>query len=320
MNKKLIAAAVASTVAAPVTAMADGHEGVTVYGRINNAIKITDDNTDVAGVSSRFGIKYNKDLGNGMGVHGRYEFFTVTDREEASAGRGGVADIRIATVGLSGGFGRVDVGNQWSAYFDTFGTLVSPTYSLGYFIYSSIGGGPFRASNTIKYSNSFGPVYAELDVRLNDSNEQSDVSEKINGNGVGLGLSFAVTDAITIAAAVDSEDNDGVDGAADTTTDRTGIGIKGSFGSFWASLGFQNIDTEGDEVDTTMFYFGGKLGGSTNWLIGHSTADDDADSEATVWGIYHNLGGGLKLYYEATAVDTANTDDTIHFLGMRVDF
>ena len=314
MNKKLIAVAVASTVAAPAISMADGH--VQVYGRINNAIKITDDNTDVAGVSSRFGIRYNKDLGNGMGVHGRYEFFTVTDREEASAGRGGVADIRIATVGVSGAFGRVDIGNQWSAYFDTFGTLVSPTYSLGYFIYSSIGGGPFRSSNTIKYSNSFGPVYVELDVRLNDSEEGADVAEKIRGNGVGLGVSLAATDNITVAAAVDSED--GAAGADDT--DRFGVGVKANFGGFWASLGTQNIDTGASDLDSTIAYVGGSLGDSTSWLLGYSTADDAADSESVQWGIYHNLGGGLKLYYEATAVDTANTDDTIHLLGMRVDF
>ena len=106
----------------------------------------------ISGVSSRFGVKYSQEMGNGLTAHGKYEFSTTTDKEGA-----GINDTRVATVGLSGAFGRIDVGNQWSAYFDTFGTLVSPTYTLGYYLYSSVGGGPFRASNTIKYSNSFGP-------------------------------------------------------------------------------------------------------------------------------------------------------------------
>ena len=206
MNKKLIAAAVSAAVVAPVAAYGE----VQVYGRINNAIDLNDladegdSQTDVSSVSSRFGIKYNKEIGNGLSAHGRYEFSTNTDNER------GINDLRIGTVGVSGPFGRVDVGNQWSAYFDTFGTLISPTYTLGYYLYSSIGNGPFRSSNTIKYSNSFGPLYLELDLRLNeeDDPESSADAEKIRGDGIGIGVSWAVSDSITIAAAFDNEDGE----------------------------------------------------------------------------------------------------------------
>ena len=220
MNKKLIAAAVSAAVMAPVASQADA----TVYGRISNAIDLNnvsvkkdpDDGTlpegttDISGVSSRFGIKGSADIGNGLTAKGTYEFGTVTDREEKNEEHGGVEDIRVATVGLSGSFGSIDIGNQWSAYFDTFGTLISPTYTLGYYLYSSVGGGPYRTSNTIKYSNTFGPVYLELDYRLNGSDEPSEVAEKIRGDGFGLGVSFAVAKNITIAASMDSEG--GVDG------------------------------------------------------------------------------------------------------------
>ena len=138
-------------------------------------------------------------MGNGLTASGKYEFSTSTDNE------GGINDGRVAKVGISGAFGSVAVGNQWSAYFDTFGTLVSPTYTLGYYLYSSVGGAPFRASNTIKYSNTYGPLYLELDVRFNGSNEDSAAGEKIRGDGIGLGLSFAVNDNLTIAAAFDNE-------------------------------------------------------------------------------------------------------------------
>ena len=216
MNKKLIAAAVSAVVIAPV-AQAE----MEVYGRINNAIDLNDlaadgeSTTDISGVASRFGLRGHADLGNGLTAHGRYEFATHTDRESNKGGAiadtngkestTGVDDVRIATVGLSGAFGRVDIGNQWSAYFNTFGTLVSPTYTLGYYLYSSIGGGAYRASNTIKYSNSFGPVNLQLDLRLNGSDETADVAEKINGDGFGIGLSFAITDNITLAGSYDTE-------------------------------------------------------------------------------------------------------------------
>ena len=332
MNKKLIAAAVSAAVVAPVAAYGE----VTVYGRIANAIDLNDlsdapgadGTTDLSGVSSRFGVKYSQEMGNGLTAHGKYEFSTSTDNEK------GINDARVASVGLSGAFGRIDAGNQWSAYFNTFGTLVSPTYTLGYYIYSSVGQAPFRASNTIKYSNSFGPLYLELDVRLNESNETADDAEKIRGDGVGLGLSWAVADGLTIAVATDSEDGEsGTGGAADgPDTDRLGYGIKYSVGGYWISVGAQSYEKDGvggaadDEVDSTFVYIGGNFSESTNWLVGISEADDDAvttdDPSQTTWGVYHNLGGGLKLFYEAVALENeaAAQDGARHLLGMRVDF
>ena len=146
MNKKLIAAAVSAAVMAPVASQADA----TVYGRINNAIDLKspatgDGTTAISSISSRFGVKASSDIGNGLTAHGKYEFDVKTDKEQDSIGQGGVTDVRVATVGLSGSFGSVNIGNQWSAYFDTLGTLISPTYTLGYYIYSSIGGGPYRS-------------------------------------------------------------------------------------------------------------------------------------------------------------------------------
>ena len=407
MNKKLIAAAVSAAVIAPVAAQAES----SFYASIRNVIDLQDTSgegtTDLTGVASRFGFKGNADLGNGMTAHGRYEFSThrATDKESAKSyvkedgktGTTGVDDIRIATVGLSGSFGRVDIGNQWSSFFNTFGTLVSPTYTLGYYMYSSIGGGAYRGSNTIKYSNTFGPLYAELDVRLNESNEGSDVSENLRGEGIGLGLSYSVTDNITIAAAFDNEDREG-DGttrpaitlAADTTAgdgiladlatvtaddvshdeERVGIAVKATFGNFWGSIGWQNkelddtqpiavtgtidlnddgdasdadetgvditVDHLGADVDTIFLWVGGSLGDKTSWMIGHAQADDGIkirdedsgasaetdDSSQTTWGIYHNMGGGMKLFYEATSLESENNgyDGDRHMLGMRVDF
>jgi predicted porin len=322
MNKKLLALAVSAAVMAPVAAQAD----VTVYGRINNAIDIhSGDNiestTDISNVSSRFGIKASSDLGNGMTASARYEFATTTDKEVNSSGNN-PSDLRIGTVGISGGFGSITVGNQWSAFYDIVGTHIDPTYTLGYYIYSSFVEGPYRASNTIKYSNSFGPVYLELDVRLNESDETTADAEKLNGDGVGLGVSFAATDNLTLAIAFDSEDASVADGTNDK--DRAGVAAKWDSGGWFAMLGWQETDIDGgDVIDNVSLYGGTTVGDSTKLMAGWQDASSDlkGDADQLVLGVYHNMGGGLKLYYEGTAVSYDDGDDIdVHLLGMRIDF
>ena len=297
MNKKLIAAAVAATVA-PVAAQAQ----VSVYGRINNAVDIKDilpaenpknaiaadgsadardaadiptgneSTTDISGVASRFGVRYSGDIGGGMTALGRYEFATTTDKEGP-----GVNDTRIATVGLQGPFGTINVGNQWSAFFNTVGTHVSPTYSLGYYLYSSVAGMPFRASNTVKYSNNFGPLYAEIDARFNASNEDSAAAEKIRGDGFGVGISMPFANNMAFALAFDSEDGD-----SDISTDdesRAGFAVKYTgpveFALGWTNHTKDNGEGAADDVDITGIYLNaaGQINQQTRWFLSYSTAD-----------------------------------------------
>jgi len=332
MNKKLIAVAVAGTLAAPVV-YADGHEGITPYARVNNAIDIKDsgdgNTVDVSGVSSRFGFKGTGDIGNGLTAFGRYEFSTTTDKEQVNP-----TDLRLGFVGLSGGFGSVAIGNQWSSYFNSVGTLISPTYSLGYFLYSSVTGGPFRASNTIKYSNSFGPVSLEADFRLNESGEDNDVAEKINGDGYGVGATINPTDNISIALAFDKEEENSVTdeetGAISLVddTERSGVAAKFGFGNFGVSIGYQHWERATEERDLVQLYLNAAIGEKNTLLLGFGQANVDvpgsAETEPTsaFLGFYHNMGGGLKLYVEATSVDYDDGADNFEqaLIGMRIDF
>ena len=187
MNKTLIAAAVSAALMAPVAAQAD----VTVYGRIHQGIKIVnpemgDSMSDFIGVGSRFGIKASSDLGNGMTASAQYEFGTTSDRNNHgsnavtdaaddslwSADSSGITN-RIATVGISGAFGSIDLGNQWGAYYNIAGVHMDPTFNIGSSIYYGIvDTNTYRTANTIKYSNSFGPVSLQLDVRLDDTDKK----------------------------------------------------------------------------------------------------------------------------------------------------
>ena len=323
MNKNILCAAVISTLGVPAT-QAD----IVPYGRINNAIVIQDSgddsNVDVSSVSSRFGFMGSGEVGNGLTAIGRYEFATVTDRELDN-----VADLRLGYVGLSGGFGTVTIGQQWSAYFNTFGTLVSPTYTVGAFLYSSIAGGVFRGSNTVKYANSFGPVSLELDVRLNESGEGGDVAEEIAGDGIGLGLTFNATDNLSFSGAFDSEENNAtLDEETGTSTpvedtDRMGIAGQLTLGRFGVTAGFQNVEQGTSDIDSIYVWLRSSLGTKTSILVGFSQADTGtSEPEQVSLGLYHQIGGGLRVYAEHLTLDRDNdTDDfSSTILGMRIDF
>ena len=327
MNKKLIAAAVSAAVVAPVAAYGEA----TVYGSITNAIKLVspdaaakESSTNLAGLSSRIGFKASSDLGNGLTASAKLELGVVSndnisvndndatpDDDDDDNDKDPFDKTRVATVGLSGGFGSVTLGQQWSAYFNTFGTLVSPTYTVAHAAAPNL----FRTGNTIKYANAFGPVGLEVDVRL-DEGDGTDAKE--NG-GTGIGLTFNLHENLTIGVASDSQEN----GASSDDTDNFGISAKYNFGPVQIAAGSQNTEKGDAETDGTVLLLSGNFTENTNWLLAAAEAENEKDEEtsSTTWGVYHSLGGGLILAYEA--IDTDKDDDSggaTHWLAMRLKF
>jgi predicted porin len=317
MNKTLIAAAVSAALMAPVAAQAD----VTLYGRVHQGIQIVnpamgDSTTDFVGIGSRFGIKASSDLGNGLSASARYEFGVISDQDK-NDDNVSIDKTRIATVGLSGPFGSVNLGNQWGAYYNIAGVYMDPTFNVGWRLYSSVVGGPYRSANTIKYSNSFGPVSIELDSRIDDSDD---------GDGFAVGANFALTDNLSIAIATDD----------DNTSTVTGAHIKASFGNYWASIASQKNDKNNSDADpsSTHIWVGGSFGENTSVFLGSGSADRGGsgpgnDPSEIILGIYHSLGGGLGLLYEGISYDAddypggdsgTTTDWSSHLFGIRLDF
>ena len=355
MKKTLIATAVSAALMAPVAAQAD----VTVYGRIHQGIKFVNpekgkSTTDFVGIGSRFGIKASSDLGNGMTASAQYEFATSTD-----APGSGVASTRVAKVGVSGSFGSIDLGNQWSAWYNMVGVHVDPTFSVGGLYHI----GPFRTANTIKYSNSFGPVSFELDARIDDAGTDANATavkraalnkavkdavvfdslgdeskdfvnsllldkakeDKNAGDAYALAVNIAVNDNISVAAGIDDTDARTLTGAA----------VKVSLGSYWASIAHQSNDKDtkkgmkDKDPSTTSFWVGGSFG-NTSAMLGTGRRDNDTgdktvgnDPSDITLAVYHDLGGGLKLLYEGNKNDVdgaAGGDTTTHLFGVRLDF
>ena len=305
MKKTIIATAVSAALMVPVAAQAE----VTVYGRIHNGIKFVsvdgkDSTTDLNGAGGRFGIKASSDLGNGMTVSGHYEFKASTDKPGE-----GDETTRVATVGVSGGLGSVKLGvQQWGAFYSTLNTS-DYTYTSPGILYYDIG--PSRTSNTIKYSNSLGPISFQLDARVNDSDEDHD-------SGYSAGATFAVNDMVSIAGAIDDNDT------------RTVTGVQGrvDLGNYYVALGrFANDPDAGDaDPSLTQAWVGGSWG-NTSAQIGMGRGDKDTggmsdNPTGTTLGVYHSLGGGLTLMLESgsTDQDGAGADSSSHWLGMMYNF
>ena len=106
MNKKLLAAAVASAVAVPGVVAADA----SFYGALKPRINVQDSNLSMSDGASRIGWKSSKDMGNGNTVSGKIELGV-----DASAGSINEGDTsRVTTLSFGGDWGSATLGAQWS--------------------------------------------------------------------------------------------------------------------------------------------------------------------------------------------------------------
>ena len=109
MNKKLLAAAVASTFAIPGVVSAGG-DGVTFYGAVKPRVNVQDSNLSMSDGGSRIGWKSSKDMGNGNKVSGKIEL--GVDASDGSINEGNTS--RVTTLSFSGDWGSATLGSQWS--------------------------------------------------------------------------------------------------------------------------------------------------------------------------------------------------------------
>jgi predicted porin len=337
LKKTAVASAVGATLAisgvASSVAYADGHE-VQLYGRVNNAYVMNEldgtgfdeDSTNVSTIGSRLGVKASAPVGDGLTAHARYEWSTSTDDETGAFG-----DTRLGYVGIKGDFGNVQVGNQWSTFYNMVGTHLDPTVTVGAVLYSTAADLPYRVSNAIQYSNSFGAVNLSAEVRLSDEDDPDETpnadTEKIGeSDGHAIGLSTTVADNLLLAVAVDSQD--GVGTAGDE--DRVGLAAKWSSGNWWVSAGLGETDI--DDLGTatqTQFHAGMDFGNGLSGFVGFGETEIDPDGgskedgDAVSLNLTKRLGGGFRVYYEgliAGTEDILGYDQDWHIFGMRIDF
>ena len=288
-----IALAVASTVATPMAAQAEG----SVYA----SARVGVENVDTAGISdarmrsfgSRFGARGETDLGNGMAGFGRYEW----DVDFASSNTSSNDDIglRHRYVGLKGDFGSMTIGQTYHTFYNhVVGPLDNPWWASGYAMVNYRG----RTDGAVTYAGSAGAIdFGVTGYFLWEGEEE--LPDQIEA-----AVSFGVGDLGTIGIALQNTADNTSQGSAGNDEDIVAVTWHGiSLGDATMGVGFMNQD----EDDSITFDLG--IG---NIIVHFETlADDSADNDPTMvmLGYTQSLGRNTTAWYEIVSYD-ADSDDS----------
>ena len=167
-------ALLAAGILAPVTGSADAE----VYGSIRLAVLYSDtggmngdsDDLEVADQSSRVGLQGNEVVGN-VTAFGRWEWGVDANTQDSQLG------TRLGYVGLSGDFGTVSFGSQWSAW-DTFvGGDHTQIVEEGEWH-----NGTERNGDNLKFAGKFGAISIEADAIVSGRVEQGNSPDTAGQN------------------------------------------------------------------------------------------------------------------------------------------
>ena len=281
MHKKLIAAAVAGALAAPV-AVAD----VAVSGSIRTGVLYDGAKSEwsVADNSSRLRFKASSDLGNGQSAFMNYEFRVNSAKGSIVTGN----TQRLTFVGIKGDWGQLSLGSQWSTLFNTVGTFIDPSNRYGGVGYWGNGGGQYRMKESVYLSTQMGGLSLSGDMQMNPGGDDLDrftVGGLMSIGGLSLGAAYQ-----------DNGENDftGIAGAINLA----GVALSG---------GFTDVNNVG-----SGYGINAKLAG-----IRVAYEDSDSYADGQIWGNYAiGLGGGAKAIIEIMNDGT----DTKGIGMLRMDF
>ncbi|MEM7020415.1 MAG: porin [Pseudomonadota bacterium] len=293
-----IALAVAGTVAAPVAVQAGADE---IYASARVGIE----NVDTAGTSdlrvrsygSRFGMRGETDLGNGLTGFGRYEW----DVDFADHGNDSDDDIdlRHRYTGIKGDFGSLLFGQTYHTFYNhVVGPVDNPWWGSGYAMVNYRG----RTGNAITYAGSTGAVSFGVTGYFVWETEE-DAPDQTE-----FGASFGVGD-MTLGVALQSSET--AHGSAGTDDDIIGVALSGiALGDASLALNFMS-----QEDDTSLTVDVG-IGNVYVHVEQHSVDATDADRLSTTIGYTQSLGRKTTMWYEFVNVDndTGNSDDDVGVL------
>ena len=298
LKTSAIAMAVAGTLAVPMTTVvhADGHTKSELYISARAGIESvsSDDdaieNLEFGDLASRWGIRGETDLGNGMSAFGSAEW----------AVNGGA--LRQLHVGLSGDFGSVKIGeNTYAAYYNHVAGPIDKPYWVAFPGIIENG----RTGNVINYEGSAGAVRFGLGVGA-DGSDTSTTSTQ-------FAVSVDIGDSMTLAIGSDDDDNANEEATTGITLsgsagdiayvahyatedenpaladDITGLQLWVGFGAFWVSYG--SVDLDDADATPTVISAGMEMpiGPQTRWWLEVSSEDwDDVREDET------NIVGALR--------------------------
>jgi len=291
MKKTIIAAAIATVVAAP--AMAD----VSISGKVESILTSTDSANMVMTQDAKLAFNASEDLGNGMSAFATI----VVDTDDMVADTTNTDDVQDQKVGISGGFGTIVMGRMED----------------------------FTESKVLSMVDVFGGGSVELGTdnagRLNGATAY--VSPSFNGLTVGVagyslgdGDDFDATDIALmysngpLAVNIAVEDMDDYSVKALTTTT---AGIKYTAGDLAVAAVWQDIDTvSGTDTDDSMVTAVYNMG-NNSIAIGWNDDESEAEND-TVVELRHKFSSRTRAYIGVKDSDT-DTEDT-QYLGLEHSF
>jgi predicted porin len=315
MQKKLIALAIASLVSAPVFAQSQ----VTLYGTFDAGVRHQDNadgngnsNTTMDSLgtynSNRWGMRGSEDLGNGLRANFNLEggFMSGSGVGSVSGGLFG----RKAIVGLSGNWGAVDLGRNYTTIFYTTGAYEPFHYKhTGVVPIAGLDGA--RRNNTITYTSkpmngltiranhAFGEVAGDSGLGANN-----EVGASYGNGPFSMGIAYGV-DRIASSPDLDSK--------------QWTIGGAYKVNPFEIMAGYDVDKTDvagGGTNDRKVSWIGGRYAMSGNNAVSlayyHDKRDTAAaDGSAKLWilGFVHNLSKRTEFYAD---IDNRKVDGTLN--------
>jgi len=291
MKKTIIAAAIATVVAAP--AMAD----VSISGKVESILTSTDSANMVMTQDAKLAFNASEDLGNGMSAFATI----VVDTDDMVADTTNTDDVQDQKVGISGGFGTIVMGRMED----------------------------FTESKVLSMVDVFGGSSVELgtDNAERQNGATAYVSPSFNGLTVGVagyslgdGDDFDATDIALmysngpLAVNIAVEDMDDYSAKALTTTT---AGIKYTAGDLAVAAVWQDIDTvSGTDTDDSMVTAVYNMG-NNSIAIGWNDDESEAEND-TVVELRHKFSSRTRAYIGVKDSDT-DTEDT-QYLGLEHSF
>ncbi|MBN9427490.1 MAG: porin [Burkholderiales bacterium] len=287
----------AATCAAVAAQSAFAQTNVQLYGRLDTSIDLMDNGansrTAVSSNSSRWGLRGTEDLGGGMRA-----LFNLESGFSSDSGASNGAFDRRSVVGISGGFGQVVLGREYTPFY----TLITRHFDP----FGNAGAGasgdvlPFRSreSNSVMYSL---PKLSGFSGSLMYTADETDTGPAVNravgagfdwsGNGFGLGLGYH-------------------DRKASATADRRDLLLAGSykFSGWQIGAQYSRYEASDDSFDQRSWGLSARTKlGSGEVLLSYIDLDDkrvqDGGARKLSIGYYYALSKRTTVYTVLAYID-----------------
>lgn len=277
-----------------------------VYASLRQSVVYTDsgamtgdtDDISVVDQESRVGFQGNQDFGTYSGF-GRAEFGFN------GGAQGSGMELRLGYVGISGNFGTLSVGSQWSAW----DTYVGGTHT-NFVGEGNWQNGPGRNGSTVKYAGKLGILSIETDLVFEGRSATAN-----DGALDEVQVAFAYgSGGITLQGAIVSRD-DGASGylgggklyGARITYDAGPLTL--SFAVAQDDQSFGSADTSivaANEETTGMKFKASYAAGSNTFLAVVTSSDNKVAAntpQAVALGYQHDLSNRSRVSLELSSVD-----------------